>query len=56
MVSKQGFGVLSLGIDLELMMSKLYPGRFRLLSSYLGMYFRKSGVILRNFFMRVEAV
>ena len=56
MVSKQGFGVLSLGIDLELMMSKLYPGRFRLLSFYLRMYFRKSGVILRNFFMSVEAV
>ena len=56
MVSKQGFGVLSLGIDLELMMCKLCPGRFRLVSSYLGMYFRKSGVILRNFFMSVEAV
>ena len=56
MVSKQGFGVLSLGIDFELMMSKLYARRFRLLSSYLGMYFRKSGVILINFLMSIEAL
>ena len=36
--------------------AQLYPGRYRLVSSYLGMYFRKSHVILRNFLMRVEDV